>query len=79
MDVIGRGIVAGSIAYLGTYTIDEAAKTIIAKPEASTFVNMMSGPEQKRIVTFINADEMRFTNPRTPAGETLEFAWRRAK
>ncbi len=74
-----RAILAGSIAYLGTYTVNEAEKTIIAKPEASTFANLMSGPEQRRIVTFINADEMRFTNPRTPAGETLEFAWRRAK
>ena len=74
-----RAVVAGSIAYLGTYTVNEAEKTIFAKPEASTFANLIGGPEQRRVVTSISADEMRFTNPRTPAGEILEFAWRRAK
>ena len=32
-----RAIVAGSIAYYGTYTVDEATKTIVPKVEGSTF------------------------------------------
>jgi hypothetical protein len=40
---------------------------------------MIGGAEQKRIVTSLTADELKFTNPRTPAGETLEIVWKRAK
>ena len=68
-----------TIAYYGTYTIDEPSKTIVPKVEGSTFANLICGPEQKRVSTAISADEMRLINPRTPAGETLEFVWKRAK
>jgi len=71
-------IASGSIAYAGTYTVDEASRTIHASIETSTFPNLVGAPDQRRIVTFISEIEMRFTNPRTPAGVTLEFVWRRA-
>ena len=72
-----RAIVAGSIAYYGTYTVDEATKTIVPKVEGSTFPNMV-GTDQSRVVTSITADEMRFVNPKAPAG-VLEIVWKRAK
>lgn len=72
-------IASGSIAYTGTYTLDEATKTIHAKIETSTFPNLVGAPNQRRIITAISADEMKFTNPRTPAGVTLEIVWKRAK
>jgi lipocalin-like protein len=72
-------IASGSIAYTGTYTVDEATKTIHANVETSTFPNIVGAPNQRRIVTFITADEMKITNPRTPSGVTLEFVWKRAK
>ena len=68
-----------TVAYYGTYTIDEPSKTIVPKVEGSTFANLIGGPEQKRVITAISADEMRFINPSTPAGDTLEFVWKRAK
>ena len=68
-----------SVAYTGTYTVDENTKTILANVEASTFPNLVGAPNQRRIVTSISADEMRFTNPRTPSGVTLEFVWKRAR
>jgi hypothetical protein len=68
-----------SIAYTGTYTVDEASKTIFANVETATFPNLVGAPNQRRIVTAISADEMRFTNPLTPAGVTLEFVWKRAR
>jgi lipocalin-like protein len=68
-----------TVAYYGTYTIDEPSKTIVPKVEGSTFANLIGGPEQKRVITAISADEMRFINPRTPAGDTLAFVWKRAK
>jgi hypothetical protein len=72
-------IASGSIAYTGTYTVDENTKTIHANVETSTFPNLVGAPNQRRIITSITADEMKFTNPRTPAGVTLEFVWKRAK
>jgi hypothetical protein len=71
-------IASGSIAYTGTYTVDENTKTIHANVETSTFPNLVGAPNQRRIITSITADEMKFTNPRTPAGVTLEFVWKRA-
>lgn len=72
-------VASGSIAYTGTYTVDESTKTIHANVETATFPNLVGAPNQRRIVTSISADEMRFTNPRTPAGLTLELVWKRAK
>ena len=72
-----RAIVAGSLAYYGTYTVNEATKTIVPTVQGSTFPNMV-GADQSRIVTSITADEMRFINPTAPAG-VLEIVWKRAK
>lgn len=72
------GIVASSIAYYGTYEINETDKTLVVKIEGSTLANM-SGQAQRRIITALSQDELRFTNPRTPAGVSLHTVWRRAK
>jgi len=72
-------IASGSLAYTGTYTVDEGTKTIHVNIETSTFPNLVGAPNQRRIVTSITADEMKFTNPRTPAGLTLEIVWKRAR
>jgi len=60
-------IASGSLAYTGTYTVDENTKTIHANIEASTFPNLVGAPNQRRIITSITDDEMKFTNPRTAA------------
>ena len=73
-----KAVVAGSIAYYGTYSINEADKVLTAKVEGSTYANLI-GTNQKRIITSLTPDELKFTNPRTPAGVTLEFVWKRAK
>lgn len=66
-----------SLAYSGTYTVVDS--TVHVEIEFATFPNLVGAPNQRRIVTSIDADEMRFTNPRTPAGVTLEIVWKRAK
>jgi Lipocalin-like domain len=71
-------VIAGSLAYYGTYSVNEADKILTAKVEGSTFANMIGGPEQKRIITSLTADELKFTNP-SPTGVTIEFVWKRAK
>jgi Lipocalin-like domain len=73
-----KAVVAGSIAYFGMYSINEADKVLTAKVEGSTYANLL-GTDQKRIITSLTADELKFTNPRTLAGVTLEFVWKRAK
>jgi hypothetical protein len=73
-----QAVVAGSIAYYGTYSINEVDKVITPKVDGSTYANMI-GTDQKRIITSLTADELKFTNPRTLAGETLELVWKRAK
>lgn len=72
-----KAIVAGSIAYFGNYSYSEADKTMTLKLEGSTFPNLLSLGEQKRLVTLLTPNELRFTNPRTPSGISLEVALRR--
>jgi hypothetical protein len=71
-------IASGVVAYTGTYSLDESAKTIHVNIETSSFPNLVGAPNQRRIVTSITNDELTFTNPRTPAGITLEFVFKRA-
>jgi hypothetical protein len=73
-----QGIVASSIAYYGTYTIDESAKMMVVNVAASTYANVAAIPNQRRIITLLTADELKFDNPRTPTGVTLRTAWKRA-
>ena len=72
-------IASGVVAYTGTYTVDESTKTVHANIETSSFPNLVGAPNQRRIVTSITDEELKFTNPRTPAGVTLELVFRRAK
>jgi hypothetical protein len=73
-----QAVVGSSIAYFGTYTVNEAERTLSLRIEASTFANVADANPQRRIITALSADELMFTNPRTPSGVTLRTAWRRA-
>jgi hypothetical protein len=72
-------IASGVVAYTGTYTVDEGTRTIHVNIVTASFPNLVGVPNQRRIVTSITDDELRFTNPRTPAGVTLELVFKRAK
>ena len=73
-----QGIVASSIAYYGTYSIDEKTKVMLVNLAASTYANVAAIPNQKRMITLLTSDELKFDNPRTPNGMTLRTAWKRA-
>ena len=73
-----QSIVASSIAYYGTYSIDENTRVMMVNLAASTYANVAAIPNQKRNVTLLTADELKFDNPRTPNGMTLRTAWKRA-
>ena len=74
-----QAIVASSIAYYGTYTIDEGTKVMSVNLAASTYANVAAIPNQKRTITLLTLDELKFDNPRTPNGMTLRTTWKRAR
>jgi hypothetical protein len=75
----GKAVVQGSIAYYGTYTVDEASKTVTLHVEGST-VSALNGTNQKRIIKSISADEMNTLNPVTSEGGTpADAIYKRAK
>ncbi len=72
-----KAVLAGELAFFGTYSVNEADQVLILHPEASTFPNW-NGADQKRFLTFAG-DQQIWTN-RTPAigAEVVEVVWRRA-
>jgi hypothetical protein len=72
-----EAIVHGTFAYFGTYSVDEASKSITLHIEASTFPNQIG--DQKRTVTLITADELKYGNSAALSGGSSSFEWRRAK
>jgi hypothetical protein len=69
-------ILQGSLAYFGTYTVDEADKSITTRIEGSTFPNS-EGEVQKRIISHLTADELTYENPATTRGDKVEALWKR--
>ena len=75
----GKAVAAGSIAYYGTYTVDEASKTVTLHVDGSTIAGL-NGTDQKRIIKSITADEMNTLNPVTSDGGTpADTIYKRAK
>src|SRR6202162_5823241 len=72
-----HAINVGLIAYFGTYTVDERSKTVSLKIESSTFPNQL-GIDQKRVITSLTADELKYTNT-TASGGPIDTVFRRAK
>jgi Lipocalin-like domain len=71
------GLITESIAYYGTYTVNEAKKIIILHLEASTFPNQI-GTDQKRTITYVMADELRCSSPAAMSGVQIHQVWKRA-
>jgi hypothetical protein len=72
------GLVVESIAYYGTYTVDEAVNVISLHLDASTFPNQV-GTDQKRIITSLTADELKYSSPAAISGVQVHQVWKRAK
>ena len=71
------GVVQGSITHFGTYSVNEADKTLLFKIENSTFANW-NGAEQKRPFT-LTGDELTYTIPTSSVGGTARVVWKRVK
>lgn len=72
-----KAIVSGSIAYFGTYTVDEAAKVVTIKVEASSFPNQL-GTDQKRTITSISPTELKVQNTTAIGGGQIYYVFKRA-
>ena len=73
-----QAIVRGSVAYFGTYTVDEATKALSLQLNGTTLVNQLGLP-QKRNIDSISADEMRYSNSNAVGGGKIELTWKRAQ
>ena len=68
----------GTTATFGTWTVDEASKTITVRYVGGMFPNQ-AGTDTKRTVASVTADELKLSNPLTAAGMRSDNVWRRAK
>jgi hypothetical protein len=73
-----REVVQGSNAFFGTYTVNEADKTIVFRVEFATFPSW-NGDEQTRIFTLVG-DELSYVNPTTTVGGgRSQLVWKRIR
>jgi hypothetical protein len=73
-----KAIVAGSIAYFGRYSLDEASNVLSVDIQASTFANQVGDPTEKRTITLLTDQTLRFTRPGVLPGTRLEVVFNRA-
>jgi hypothetical protein len=73
-----KAVVQGMIAHFGTWSVDEASKTLTTNIEAGSFPNL-NGNSQKRIISSLTAAELRYTNPASTTGSVSEVMWKRVK
>jgi hypothetical protein len=72
------GLIVESIAYYGTYTVNETERVVVLYLEASTFPNQI-GTEQKRTITSLTADELKYSYPAATPGVQVHQVWNRAQ
>ena len=72
-----RAVVAGSLAYFGTYSVNETDQSYTVQIEASMFPNWV-GTAQKRTIT-MSGDEFTLTNPAGSGGGSVESKYKRAR
>jgi hypothetical protein len=73
-----KAIVQGSIAYFGSYSVNETDKTFTIHIESCSFPNW-NGTDQKRVFN-ISGDELNITNPTSSTGTgTNQQVWKRTK
>jgi hypothetical protein len=69
--------IAQTVSYFGTYTVSEAESTITLHIECSSSPDL-NGTQQKRIITSLTADEMRYAAPAHAPDQIDHVVWKRA-
>jgi len=73
-----KAVMKGMIATFGTYSMNEADRTLITRVEGGSFPNLYGGT-QKRVIKSITAEELKYANPATTTGATADAVWKRAR
>jgi len=71
-------LIVESIAYYGTYTLNEEVNVISLHLDASTFPNQV-GTDQKRSITSLTANELKYSSPAAKSGDQVHQVWKRAQ
>jgi Lipocalin-like domain len=72
------GLIAESIAYYGTYTVNDEVKVISLHLDASTFPNQI-GTDQKRAITSLTANELEYSSTGPTSGVQVHQVWKRSE
>ncbi len=73
-----KAVVSKSIAMLGDYSVNASDKTLTFKVESATFPNW-NGTEQKRLLSPIDGDVLKYITPTASSGGVGTVTWKRAK
>jgi hypothetical protein len=76
-DAENKAVAQGSLAYYGTYTVDEPNSSIVMHIEYSSFPNF-SGVEQRRSIKF-DGEQLTIINQTAASGGTAYAIWKRAQ
>jgi len=71
------GLMTESIAYYGTYTVNEAERVVVLHLGGSTCPNQI-GTDQKRSIISLTADELKYSSPAAMPGVQVHQVWKRA-
>jgi hypothetical protein len=72
-----KAVVQGTTAQFGTWSVDEASKTLVLSIEGNMYPNL-AGTESKRTAT-VTGDELKLSNPAPGAGGRSETVLKRVK
>jgi hypothetical protein len=72
------GLIVDSIAYYGTYIVNAEIMVISLHLDASTFPNQV-GTDQKRTITSLTADELKYSSPGAISGVQVQQVWKRVE
>lgn len=73
-----KAALAGAVATFGTWSVNEADKTVSLRIEGSVYPNL-DGTDTKRPIVSLTADELKWRNPAPGSGGKSENVYKRAK
>jgi|SRR6185369_7346800 len=73
-----RAVVSKSIAMIGDYSVNTSDRTLTFKVESATFPNW-NGTEQKRLLSPIDSDVLKYITPNASSGGVGTVTWKRVK
>lgn len=73
-----KAVISKSIAMIGDYSVSTSDKTLTFKVDTATFPNW-NGTEQKRLLSPISNEELKYITPSASSGGVGTVTWRRVK